>query len=86
MHFSYTLCFEFWILLLFVLWVPQHFTDRRELTKTNLSGNFPCGPVVKSLPSNAGVTGLIPGWGTKILHASGQLSWRFPTREACTLQ
>ena len=87
MLFSYALWFEFGILLLlFLLWVPQHFTDRRELSKTNLSGDFPGGPVVKSLPSNAGVTGLIPGCGTKISHASGQLCWRFPTREACTLQ
>ena len=28
--------------------------------------DFPCGPVVKTF--NAGVTGLIPGWGTKIPH------------------
>ena len=32
--------------------------------------DFPCGPVVKTLPSNAGDVGLIPGWGTEILHAS----------------
>ena len=31
------------------------------------------GPVVKN-PSKAGETGSIPGWGTKIPHASGQLS------------
>ena len=36
--------------------------------------DFPGGPVVKNLPSNAGDTGLIPGWGTKIPHAVGQLS------------
>ena len=33
------------------------------------SRNFPGGPVVKNLPCNAGDTGLIPGRGTKILHA-----------------
>ena len=38
--------------------------------------NFPGGPVDKSPPSNAGDTGLIPGWGTKIPHAMGQLSPR----------
>ena len=27
-----------------------------------------------NLPSNAGDEGSIPGWGTKIPHASGQLS------------
>ena len=31
--------------------------------------DFPGGPVVRTLPSNAGVAGLIPGWGTKIPHA-----------------
>ena len=36
--------------------------------------NFPGGPVVESLPSNAGDTGLILGPGTKILYATGQLS------------
>ena len=35
--------------------------------------DFPGGPVVENLPSNAGDTGLIPGWGTKIPHARGQL-------------
>ena len=28
---------------------------------------------LKNLPHNAGDTGLIPGWGTKIPHALGQL-------------
>ena len=36
--------------------------------------DFPGGPVVKNLPSNAGDAGLIPGWGTKTPHATGQLS------------
>ena len=36
--------------------------------------DFPDGPVVKNLPSNAGDAGLIPGWGTKISHAEGQLT------------
>ena len=33
-------------------------------------GDFPGGPVVKTLPSNAGSAGLIPGQGVKIPHAS----------------
>ena len=37
------------------------------------NGNFPGGPVVNNLPCNAGDTGSIPGQGTKILHANGQL-------------
>ena len=32
------------------------------------------GPVVENQPCNAGDVGLIPGQGTKITHASGQLS------------
>ena len=36
--------------------------------------DFPGGPVVKNLPSTAGDVGLIPGQGTKILYAAGQLS------------
>ena len=38
------------------------------------SWDFLHGPVVKNQPSNAGDTGSIPGWGTKIPHATGQLS------------
>ena len=44
-------------------------------------GVFPGGPVVKNLPSNAGDKGLIPGWETKVPHASGQLSPHATTRE-----
>ena len=43
--------------------------------------DFPGGPVVKNLPSNAGDAGLIPGWGTKIPRATGQLSPCDTTRE-----
>ena len=43
--------------------------------------DFPGGPVVKNLPSNAGNTGLIPGWGTKIPRAMGQLSRHAITKE-----
>ena len=35
----------------------------------------------KNPPSNAGDAGLIPGWGTKIPHAKGQLSPHATTRE-----
>ena len=37
--------------------------------------------MVKTLPSNVGDKGLIPGWETKIPHASGQLSLHATTRE-----
>ena len=36
--------------------------------------DFPGGPVVKNPPYNAGDAGSIPGRGTKIPHAAGQLS------------
>ena len=39
-----------------------------------LHRDFPGSPVVKNPPSNAGDAGLIPGQGTKIPHAAGQLS------------
>ena len=37
-------------------------------------GDFPGGPVVKNLPSNAGDVGSIPGQGIKTPHSKGQLS------------
>ena len=43
--------------------------------------DFPFGPVVKNLPSNAEDTGSIPGRGTKIPHATGQLSPRATSTE-----
>ena len=51
--------------------------------------DFPGGPVVKNLPSNAGDAGSNPGWRTKIPHDVGQLSPRTTTTEpahpgACT--
>ena len=46
--------------------------------------DFPGGPVVKNPLSNAGDAGSIPGWGTKIPHAMGQLSPRTTTRESKT--
>ena len=47
--------------------------------------DFPGGPVVKNLPSNAGDVGSIPGQGTKIPHAAGQLSPRATTTELACL-
>ena len=44
-----------------------------QTQKTN-SWGFPGGPVVKNLPSDAGDRGSIPGQGTKIPRAAGQLS------------
>ena len=62
------------------------------------SGDFPGGPMVKNLPSNAKDMGSIPGQGTKIPHTAWQVSphatapepvhsgARAATREACALQ
>ena len=44
---------------------------------------LPGGPVVENLPPNAGYTGLIPGLGTKILHAMRQLSLRLKEDPMC---
>ena len=43
--------------------------------------DFPGGPVIKNPPSDARDVGSIPGRGTKIPHAAGQLSPRATTRE-----
>ena len=56
--------------------------------------DFPGGPVIKNLPSNAGDEGSIPGWGIKIPHGvgapepTGQNSEPALSRatEACALQ
>ena len=50
------------------------------------SKDFPGGPVVKNLPSNAGDAGSIPGLGTKIPHMAGQLSLGTKSIELCALQ
>ena len=49
--------------------------------KKTQSWDFPGGPVVKNQPSNAGDVGSIPGQGTKIPHAAGQLSLCATTTE-----
>ena len=45
-----------------------------ETGQFKISCIFPGSPVIKNLPSNAGVAGSIPGRGTKIPHAVGQRS------------
>ena len=47
--------------------------------------DFPGGPVLKNPPSNAGATGSIPGRGTKISHAVGQISPHATTTELTRL-
>ena len=45
-------------------------------------GDFPDGPVVKNQPCDAGDAGLIPGWGTKIPHATGLMPQLWSLRAA----
>ena len=49
-------------------------------THTHTFGDFPGSPVVKNLPCNTGDTGLIPGPGIEIPHATGQLSLHAATK------
>ena len=44
--------------------------------------NFPGGAVVKNLPCNAGDVGSIPGWETKIPHATEQQNQPAATMKA----
>ena len=43
--------------------------------------DFPGGPVVKNSPCNAWYLSSVPGWGTKIPHATEQLSLCVATAE-----
>ena len=47
----------------------RHCIPEKKRRYKSEPGDFPSGPVVKTLPSNAGGVGLIPGWGAKIPHA-----------------
>ena len=52
-------------------------TEKKKLktpTERWANGDFPDGPVLRYPPSNAGDTSLVPGQGTEIPHALGQLS------------
>ena len=55
--------------------------EESQRNKDKNGGDFPGGPVVKSLPSSAGSVGSIPGQGTKIPHAMGQISPHNTTTE-----
>ena len=51
--------------------------------KINKLGDFPGGPVIKSLPSNAGGAGSIPGRGAKISLASGPKNQNIKHKQYC---
>ena len=42
----------------------------KKKKKKRITGDFPGGPVVKTLPSNTGSPGSIPGQGVKLPHGS----------------
>ena len=48
----------------------SHKGGSRERECVEAWRDFPGGPVVKTLPSNAGDMGLIPGWGARIPHTA----------------
>ena len=50
--------------------------DLSVAVQKQLQQNCPDGPVVKTLPCNAGDGGSIPGWGSKIPHAVEMLQLR----------
>ena len=47
------------------------------------TGYFPGGPVVRTLPSNAGDGGSIPGWGAKIPHVPWPKNQNIKQKEYC---
>ena len=51
----------------------SHQGSLQKLILKTLCRDVPGGPVVKNPPSNSGDLGLMPGLGTKILHAAEQL-------------
>ena len=51
-----------------------HFRTAPASQLRSTPGDFPAGSVVKNLPCNAVNAGSIPGQGTMIPHAAGQLS------------
>ena len=52
----------------------QNVLSQNRFLKSQLQGDFPGGPVVRSLLPNAEDVGSIPGQETKIPYASGQLN------------
>ena len=55
----------------------------RNPSKRRGSRDFPGGPVDKTLPSNAGGVGSIPGWGGKIPHTSRPKNQNIKQKQYC---
>ena len=69
--------------LLLSCFFPTHsgLGGKRYVIKSSLSRDFPGGPTVRNPPAGVGDMGSIPGLGTKIPHAPGQLSLRTTAAE-----
>ena len=61
---------------MFLCWKRIYFNQKIE------TGDFPGGPVVKNLPSNAEDACSVPGQGIKIPHTMGQIHPHAATRES----
>ena len=57
--------------------------EKHRLPLKRASRDIPDGPVVKTLLSNAGCVGLIPGWGTKILDALRPKNQNTKQKQCC---
>jgi len=64
--------------------IHSMFSEKTSLRA--VSGDFPGGLVVKNPSSSAGDVGSIPGQGTRIPHATEQVSPCTATEEACIQQ
>ena len=78
--FAFLHCLTFRHLILLWSRYPKAIPTKNTVSKKQ-PWDFPGGPVVKNLPSNAGDVGYIPGRGTKISQAAGQLSLHTATTE-----
>ena len=67
------------------IWNLWYYINPQHTGKTPKDGDFSRGPAVKNLPCSAGNVSSIPGWGTKISHAAGQLSPHSITTEPVCL-
>ena len=59
------------------------FTTEIESMMNSFPQDFPGSPVVKTLPSNAGGVGSIPGQGANIPHASGPKNQNIKQKQYC---
>ena len=58
----------------------MNISEMREISFNKMPpGDFPGGPGAKTLPSNTEGVGSVPGQGTKIPHATEQLSQKVPS-------